>query len=50
MVKITEEDVKKKLSKLNPTKSPGPDGLHPRVLKEAADVIATPLQLCSTSH
>ena len=40
---ITDEDVRKKLQKLNPTKSPGPDGLHPRVLKEAANEISQPL-------
>ena len=32
-----------KLGKLNPTKSPGPDSLHPRIQKEAADEIAPPL-------
>ena len=31
---ITEEKVKERLESLNPHKSPGPDGLHPRVLKE----------------
>ena len=44
-VVVTEEDVRKKLSKLNPSKSSGPDGLHPRVLKEVADEIVTPLTL-----
>ena len=42
---VTEEEVFKKLKKMNPRKSPGPDGLHPRVLKESADVIALPLTL-----
>ena len=42
---VTEEEVLKKLKKMNPSKSPGPDGLHPRVLKESADVIALPLTL-----
>ena len=32
-----------KLLKLNPYKAPGPDGMHPRVLKETADVISAPL-------
>ena len=44
-VTVTEDDVQKKLSKLNPSKSPGPDGLHPRVLKEVAEEITTPLTL-----
>ena len=35
-IAITEEMVVKKLTKLLPGKSPGPDGWHPRVLKELA--------------
>ena len=37
---ITEEIVRKKIKKLNPNKSPGPDGFHPRVIKEVEDEIA----------
>ena len=44
-LKITEKIVQKKLEKLNPKKSPGPDGIHPRVLKEAAEILAKPLTL-----
>ncbi len=40
---ITEEEVQKRLSKLKTSKSPGPDGLHPLILKETADIIAYPL-------
>ena len=42
---ITPEDVKSKLIKLNPSKSCGPDNHHPRVLKETAEVIATPISI-----
>ena len=31
---IDEEKVKKRLHELNISKSPGPDGLHPRILHE----------------
>ena len=36
-------DVEKKLQKLKPTKSAGPDGIHPRVLLEAATSISPAL-------
>ena len=38
----------KKLMKLKPTKSAGPDGLHPRVLVETADTICYPLEIIFT--
>ena len=44
-VKVLKEDVEEKLANLNPAKSPGPDGLHPRVLKEVAEEIAVPLTM-----
>jgi hypothetical protein len=42
---ITEEDVLKELQNLDPNKSMGPDGLHPRVLKEVAPALSKPLRL-----
>ena len=42
---IDEEIVKKKLLKLNSTKSAGPGGFHPRVLAETAGLIAKPLSI-----
>ena len=33
-IDITEEKVKRKIKKLNPSKSQGPDSFHPRVIKE----------------
>ena len=44
-LKITEEKVKKRLESLNQHKSPGPDGLHPRVLKELSNEISKPLAI-----
>ena len=40
---FTEADVLSLLRKLNVTKSSGWDNIHPRVLKECADVLVTPL-------
>jgi hypothetical protein len=44
-VKIDLQVVLKKLKELRISKSPGQDGLHPRVLKETADLIAEPLSM-----
>ncbi len=40
---ITEDEVRKKLNSLKPSKSPGPDGLHPKLLKELAPGLSYPL-------
>ena len=42
-VKITKDAILKKLSQLDINKSAGPDGIHPRVLKECANELAAPL-------
>ena len=44
-VDIQEFDVLKQINKLNVNKSPGVDGIHPRVLKEIGSVISVPLTL-----
>jgi hypothetical protein len=47
---LTEEEVSKELSKLNPAKAPGPDGLSTRVLKECKEDLKTPItKLFNTS-
>ena len=42
---ITTEAVRKKLLKLEPNKSPGPDKHHPFILKQLAHHVDTPLKL-----
>ena len=44
-IDITIDVVKKKLLELKPTSAPGPDGIHPRVLKECASELSLPLSL-----
>ena len=43
MVVIFESDVPKRLKKLDASKLKGPDGIHPRLLKETAELISSPL-------
>ena len=40
---VTVEQMSKALKSLNPSKSPGPDEIHPKILREVADEMAVPL-------
>ena len=42
---VKVEGVRKKLAALNPNKSPGPDNIHPCVLKELSEVLNKPLAI-----
>ena len=42
---LSKEAVEEKLMKLASDKSPGPDGIHPMVLKECASAVSEPLSL-----
>ena len=44
-IRISEDGVEKLLKDLNPHKAMGPDGLHPRILKQLASTIAPFLQI-----
>ena len=41
-IEITKEDIRKRILKLNTNKSPGPDNMHPQVVKELASIIVDP--------
>lgn len=42
---ISEETIRKELNKLNVSKSCGPDGIHPRLLRELSNELALPLKI-----
>ena len=42
---VTDADVLKLMKDLHPNKSPGIDGIHPRVLKELAEVLVKPITI-----
>jgi len=42
---VSEEKVKRMLKDLKPDKSPGPDGIHPLLLRNAADEVTRPLTI-----
>jgi hypothetical protein len=44
-VSVRANDIEKKLKSLDPNKAMGPDGIHPRVLKNTAASLCTPLQM-----
>ena len=44
-IQIEEKEIRECLSKLNPCKSPGPDNIHPKILKETRDAICKPLNI-----
>ena len=44
-IEFTKPDLNKRLHKLNVSKSPGPDQLHPRILRECANIIDEPLTI-----
>ena len=43
IIRLTPHEVAEKLGKLNPNKSPSPDGIHQKVLRELSAIIAEPL-------
>ena len=42
---VTEDDVRKELLKMDPSKAPGPDGIQPRLLSELAEELSEPLAI-----
>ena len=44
-LEITKEAVRQKLTTIKSNKSPGPDTMHPHVVKEMVDVLVSPFYL-----
>ena len=44
-IDISPSEIEEKLLKLNPSSAPGPDDVHPRVLREARQALCQPLTL-----
>ena len=44
-INVSRDDIINKLKSLKPDKSPGPDCIHPRVLRELSEELADPLKL-----
>jgi len=49
VIEFDESDLNKALEHINVYKSPGPDGIHPRILYETSNTIAAPLKMFETS-
>ena len=47
---ISAETIKKKLDNLKIDKSPGPDNIHPRILRELSNILSEPLSIFITTH
>ena len=43
-IDITSDDIKKAVAKLKPSKSQGPDNLHPKLIKECSEQLIKPLK------
>ena len=41
---VTEENILKAIDRINPTKSQGPDYIHPKLIKECKNALVTPLK------
>ena len=49
ILNISTETIKKKLDNLKIDKSPGPDNIHPRILRELSNILSEPLSIINNS-